>query len=59
MTTPEARTFIQIRDDAEQANSVTQWRAAQAVRARVTDVDARAELLGALGLLDVARPQGL
>ncbi len=58
MDTPAAPTYVQARTDAEHADSVARWRAAQTVRSRVIDLDARAELLGALGLLDAVRPSG-
>lgn len=56
MDTPAASTYVQARTDAEHAGSVARWRAAQTVRARVIDLDERAELLGALGLLDALEP---
>lgn len=59
MDTPAALSFVQVRSDAEHAGSVARWRAAETVRARVTDTEARTELLGALGLLDVAQPREL
>lgn len=45
--------------DAAAMQHVEMWRAAETVRARVTDDAGRHELLGCLGLLDVVRPQGL
>ena len=51
-----ASSFVQAQAEAEHAGSVARWRAAETVRARVIDLDERAELLGALGLLDAACP---
>ena len=42
--------------DAAATHHVEMWRAAETVRARVSDDAGRQELLGCLGLLDVARP---
>ena len=58
MDIPAALTYVQLRSDAEHAEGVARWRAAQTVRSRVADAAARDELLGALGLLDLVRPQG-
>ncbi|HEU0103994.1 MAG TPA: hypothetical protein VFR07_16890 [Mycobacteriales bacterium] len=59
MDTFAAPTYVQALSDAEHAGSVARWRAAQTVRARVLDTEARDELLGALGLLDAVCPDGL
>ena len=56
MDTSAAPTYVQARSAAEHADSVARWRASQTVRSRVLDLDAQAELLGALGLLDAVRP---
>lgn len=56
MTTDVRPTYLQTLDEADRANDVVRWRAAETVRHRVTDPEGRAELLGSLGLLDVQRP---
>ena len=56
MTNAAGPTYLQTLTEAEQANEIVMWRAAQTVRAQVTDPDGHFELLGALGLLDVQRP---
>jgi hypothetical protein len=58
MTTSAGPTYLQTLTDAEAANEVVLWKAAQTVRSRVTDPEDRAELLGALGLSDAQRPAG-
>ena len=59
MTSAAVPTYHEALTEAEQANELVMWRAAQTVRARVTDPEGQFELLGALGLRDVQRPAGL
>ena len=59
MTPITPTTYLQSITKAEQAHDVEMWRAAQTVRARVSDPAGRDELLGALGLLEAVRPAGL
>jgi len=56
MTSPATQTYSQSFAQQGQAHDVEMWRAAETVRARVSDPEGRHELLGALGLLDVRRP---
>lgn len=58
MTSSAGPTYLQTLTDAEAANEVVLWKAAQTVRSRVSDPDTRAELLGALGLTDAHCPPG-
>ncbi|MCW2500904.1 MAG: hypothetical protein JWN87_2580 [Frankiales bacterium] len=59
MTSDAGPTYLQTLMDAEQANGLVMWQAANTVRSRVSDIEIQNELLGALGLLDVPRPAHL
>ena len=59
MTSAAGPTYLQTLTDAERANELVMWQAAQTVRHQITDPDDQYELLGTLGLRDVQRPVGL
>jgi len=56
MTADTRPTYLQTLDEADKANEIVRWRAAQTVKHRVTDPEGRLELLVSLGLLDVQQP---
>lgn len=53
MTSAAGPTYLQTLTEAEKANEIVLWRAAQTVRNNITDPEGQYEMLGALGLRDV------
>ena len=58
MTTLDARTQTEKIADAAEMNQLQMWRAAQVVRAQVSDPAECDEMLACLGLSDLVRPAG-